>query len=44
MPDRPPDENEPPPFPGGWRALYMLVMAGLALAILLLGLITRGCA
>ena len=33
-------EHEPPPF-GTWRLLYAIVIAGLALTILLLGLLTR---
>jgi hypothetical protein len=36
-------EPEPPPLPGGWDRLYAVVIAGLVLAIVALGLITRGC-
>jgi len=38
------DEREPPPVLGTWRRAYALVIGVLALAIALLGLLTRGCA
>ena len=37
------DERERPPLPGGWPALYAIVIGALALEILLLALLTRGC-
>ncbi len=38
------DEREPPPVLGSWPGAYALVIGALALAIALLGLLTRGCA
>jgi hypothetical protein len=38
------DESEPPPLLGTWPRAYALVIGALALAIVLLGLLTRGCA
>ncbi len=38
------DEGGPPPILGTWRRAYALVIGVLALAIALLGLLTRGCA
>ena len=38
------DEHEPPPVLGTWPRAYALVIGALALAIVLLGLLTRGCA
>ncbi len=38
------DEGEPPPLLGTWPRAYALVLAALALAIALLGALTRGCA
>jgi len=38
------DESEPPPVLGTWPRAYALVIGVLALAIALLGLLTRGCA
>ena len=40
----PHDEREPPPVLGTWPRAYALVIGALALAIALLGLLTRGCA
>ena len=36
-----PGPDEPPPFLGAWRNLYLLVLAELALLIVLFWLLTR---
>ena len=40
-PDRPKQEEEPPPFLGTWRRVYMVVIGWLALLILLFFLFSR---
>ena len=38
------DESGPPPVLGTWPRAYALVIGVLAIAIALLGVLTRGCA
>ena len=40
-PTHSPNEDEPPPFGGSWRALYALVLGWLAAQVVLFYLFTR---